>query len=58
MKLVNDDQEQTRRLRQIGLWSVAELSQKILTLVEHARGDRGWANYSGLDAFSAYFQGQ
>lgn len=36
-----------KRLKQIGLWSVGEISQMILQLLEHARGDRGWSNYQG-----------
>jgi hypothetical protein len=52
MNLVNDEKEQSKRLKQIGLWSIAQVSQKILNVVEHARGDRGWSTYSGLDNVS------
>ncbi|KAJ3262542.1 Mitochondrial distribution and morphology protein 31, mitochondrial precursor [Boothiomyces macroporosus] len=51
--LVNDEQEQAKRLKEFGLWSVAEVSQKILNVVEHARGDRGKSEYAGIDTFSA-----
>jgi hypothetical protein len=44
-KLVNDESEQTRRLRQIGVWSVAEISQRILGFLELAGGDRGFTAY-------------
>ncbi|KAJ3276372.1 Mitochondrial distribution and morphology protein 31, mitochondrial precursor [Terramyces sp. JEL0728] len=51
--LVNDEQEQAKRLKEFGLWSLAEVSQKILNVVEHARGDRGKSEYAGIDTFSA-----
>jgi hypothetical protein len=54
MDIMNDDKEAAKRLRQIGLWTVSELSKKILGVVEHSRGDRGWANYSGLDNLSLF----
>jgi hypothetical protein len=54
MDMMHDDKETTKRLKQIGLWSVAELSQKLLNVMEHARGDRGWSNYSGLDNLSLF----
>lgn len=43
--MVNDEAEQTKRLKQIGLWSLGELSQKILGLLELATGDRGYGTY-------------
>ncbi|KAI8899545.1 mitochondrial distribution and morphology protein family 31/32 [Globomyces pollinis-pini] len=55
MTLVHDEYEQTKRLKQIGLWSVAEVSQKILNIMEHARGDRGWSEYSGENHLSFFW---
>jgi hypothetical protein len=54
MDIMNDDKETTKRLKEIGLWTLAELSKKILHVVEHARGDRGWSNYSGLENLSLF----
>lgn len=45
MKLVKNESEQSKRLKQIGLWSVSELSQALLKIVEHTRGDKGWAQF-------------
>ncbi|KAJ3305953.1 Mitochondrial distribution and morphology protein 31, mitochondrial precursor [Kappamyces sp. JEL0829] len=50
MQLVNDETQQTKTLRQIGLWSLAEISQMILNVLELAGGDRGFATYEGLEA--------
>jgi distribution and morphology protein 31 len=50
-ELVNDGKEASKRLKQIGLWSVAEISNAIINLFEHAKGDRGKAVYSGFDDY-------
>jgi hypothetical protein len=44
-KLVNDESEKTKRLRQIGMWSVAEISQRLLKFLELAGSDRGFTAY-------------
>ncbi|KAJ3313900.1 Mitochondrial distribution and morphology protein 31, mitochondrial precursor [Boothiomyces sp. JEL0838] len=53
--LVNDEQEQAKRLKEFGLWSVAEVSQKILNVVEHARGDRGKSEYAVIHVSKLHF---
>ena len=41
-ELVHDENENGKRFRQIGLWSVGDWSQKILNFLENAGGDHGW----------------
>jgi distribution and morphology protein 31 len=43
--LLNDEHERNKRIKEIGLWSVSEISKSIISLVENARGDRGWTAY-------------
>jgi mitochondrial distribution and morphology protein 31 len=43
--LVQDEHERNKRIKEIGYWSVAELSKNIVSIVENARGDRGWNAY-------------
>lgn len=46
--LVNNEHERNRRIKEIGLWSVSELSKTIMSVVESARGDR-WNSYHTTD---------
>ena len=39
--------EQRRHLTSFGLWTVAEISQFFIDLLEHARGDHGFSTYAG-----------
>jgi hypothetical protein len=56
MKLVNDEAEQSKRLKQIGLWSVSELSHSLLKVLEQTRGDRGWSQFSEDPFLSSFFE--
>ncbi|KAI0218055.1 Mitochondrial distribution and morphology protein 31, mitochondrial precursor [Massospora cicadina] len=47
LKLVHDERERNRRLKRVGLWGIQSLTRNIITLVEYARGVRGFWHYLG-----------
>lgn len=44
ISLANDETERNKRIKEIGMWSVGELSKSIVSIVEGARGNR-WNAY-------------
>ena len=51
--LVLDEGERTRRLKNVGIWSLSSVSKKVLALLEYARGIRGWMHFSSTGQYGS-----
>ncbi|OMJ28633.1 Mitochondrial distribution and morphology protein 31 [Smittium culicis] len=49
-RMVVDQKERTRRLKQIGLWSVAEVAKQLTLFLEYVTGFKGFWQYLGNTA--------
>ncbi|KAJ1958525.1 Mitochondrial distribution and morphology protein 31, mitochondrial precursor [Dispira parvispora] len=48
VQLVYDERERNRRLKRVGLWSVQTVTRNLISLLQYARGKRGFWHYLGV----------
>ncbi|KAJ1554040.1 Mitochondrial distribution and morphology protein 31, mitochondrial precursor [Nowakowskiella sp. JEL0078] len=45
-QLVEDERERTRRIKRVGLWSIQTATKNLMTVLDYARGTRGWEQFT------------
>ncbi|KAJ1656967.1 Mitochondrial distribution and morphology protein 31, mitochondrial precursor [Dispira simplex] len=48
VQLVYDERERNRRLKRVGLWSVQTVTRNLISMLQYARGKRGFWHYLGV----------
>ncbi|KAI9199384.1 mitochondrial distribution and morphology proteins-domain-containing protein [Polychytrium aggregatum] len=51
--LVENEHERSRRIRQVGLWSIQSVTKNLMTVMDYARGMKGWSDYSNTNPWYA-----
>ncbi|KAJ3283391.1 Mitochondrial distribution and morphology protein 31, mitochondrial precursor [Borealophlyctis nickersoniae] len=52
--MVQNDRERARHLKRIGIWSLQSVTRNIMSLVDYARGTKGFEHFAGLTQESGF----
>ncbi|KAJ3124105.1 Mitochondrial distribution and morphology protein 31, mitochondrial precursor [Nowakowskiella sp. JEL0407] len=52
--LVEDERERLRRLKRVGLWSIQTATKGLVTVLDYARGEKGWESWGGGGGFGGF----
>jgi distribution and morphology protein 31 len=48
VQLTTDERERNRRLKRVGLWGLQSVTRNLISVVDYARGAKGFWEYIGL----------